>query len=54
MAKLNFQQSRMILQKSFYYADLLLKKHFLLLSMFKTVELVNIFEETNIFFPRIL
>jgi len=44
----------MILQKLFYYADLLLNKHFLLLSMFKTVELVNIFEENNIFSPRIL
>ncbi len=43
MAKLNFQhhyfglQCHMILQKSYYYADLLLKKHFLLLSMIKTV-----------------
>jgi len=31
----------MILQKSFYYADLVLKKHFLLLSMLKTVVLLN-------------
>jgi len=33
----------MILQKSFIYANLLLKKHFLLLSMSKTVVLLNIF-----------
>jgi len=36
----------MILQKSFKYADLLLKKHFLLLSMLKTVVHVNILKET--------
>ncbi len=39
----------MILQKSFYYVDLLLKKHFLLLSMLKTVVLLNILVETMIF-----
>jgi len=39
----------MILQKSLYYADLLLKKHFLLLSMLKTDVLLNIFGETVIF-----
>jgi len=50
MAKLNFQhhysslQCHMILQKSFWYADLLLKKHFLL--MLKTVLLLNTFKET--------
>ncbi len=32
----------MIHQKSFLYADLELKKHFLLLSMLKTVVLLNI------------
>ncbi len=44
MTKLNFQQSsiqdHMILQKSFLYDDLMLKKHFfllLLLTMLKTV-----------------
>ncbi len=42
LAKLNFQhhysslQSHMSPQKLFEYADLLLKKHFLLLSMLKT------------------
>ncbi len=47
-AKLNFQhhysslQCHMILQKSFLYADLLLKKHFLLLLMLKTVVLIII------------
>ncbi len=39
--KLKFLQSslkcHLILQKSFVYADLVLKKHFLLLSMLKTV-----------------
>jgi len=39
----------MILQKSFKYADLVLQKHFLLLSMLKTVVLLNIFVETDIF-----
>jgi len=34
-------------------ADLLLKKHFLL-SMLKTVLLVNMFEETMTFFSRII
>jgi len=33
-------------QKSLYYANLVLKKLFLLLSMLKTVVLLNIFEET--------
>ncbi len=32
-------------QKSFKYADLVLKKHFLLLSMLKTVVLLNIYVE---------
>ncbi len=36
------------LQKSFWYADLLLKKHFWLLSMLKTVVLLHIFVETLI------
>ncbi len=42
MEKQNFQhhyfslQCHMILQKSFWYADVVLKKHFLLLSMLKT------------------
>ncbi len=35
---------------SFYYADLLLKKHFLLLSMLKTVVLPNVFVELMISF----
>ncbi len=39
-------QCHMILQKSFWYADLLLKKHLLLLSKLKTVVLLNIFVET--------
>ncbi len=44
----------MILQKSFYYADLLLKKHFL--SMLKTVVQLNIFVKTMIpvLFSRII
>ncbi len=37
----------MILQKSFQYADLLLKKHFWLLSVLKTVVLLHICVETN-------
>jgi len=44
----------MILQKSLKYAGLLLKEHFLLLSMLKTVVLLNIFVETSIHFFRIL
>jgi len=46
----------MIIQQSFRYTDLLLKKHFLLLSMLKTVEILNIFVETVIhfFFPSTL
>ncbi len=49
IVKLNFQhhnsslQCHMILQKSFWYADLLLKKHYLLLSILKTVVWFNIF-----------
>ncbi len=60
MAKLNFQhhnpslQSHMIFQKALYYADLVLKKHFLLLLMLRTVVLVNIFVETVIHFFRII
>jgi len=38
----------MILKNSFYYADLLLKKHFQLLSMVKTSVQLNIFVETAI------
>ncbi len=37
----------MILQKSFSYADLLLKKHFWLLSIMKTVKLLNIIVESS-------
>jgi len=33
----------MILHKSFLYEDLMLKKHLVILSMFKTVVLLNIF-----------
>ncbi len=50
MINLNFQhhysglQCHMILQKSFEYVDLLLKTHFLLISMLK-----NIFVESDIF-----
>jgi len=42
----------MILQKSLKYTDLVLKKLFLLLSMLKTVVLLQIFEEieTDLFF----
>ncbi len=36
----------MIFQKSFRYADLVLKKQFLLTSELKTVELFNVFVET--------
>ncbi len=36
----------MILQKSLIYANLVLKKHFLLISILKTVLLPNIFVET--------
>ncbi len=42
----------MILQKSFQYADLVLKKHFLLLVMLKKI-IVYIFFENQVFF-RIL
>ncbi len=54
-SKLNFQdhysglQCHMILQKSFKYTDLLFKKHFWLLSILKTVELLHIFVKTDIF-----
>jgi len=41
-------QCHMTLQKSFEYANLMLKKHLVLLSMLKTIVLVNIFEETMI------
>ncbi len=47
-------QCHMIFQKSFEYADLLLMKHSLLLSMLKTVVLLNIFVETDIFFMILL
>ncbi len=52
-SKLNFQQHysslqcHMIFQKSFWYADLMLKKNFWLLPMLKTVLLLNIFVETD-------
>ncbi len=48
MTNLNFQQSRVShnMLKSFYDVDLLLKKHLLLLSMLKTVLLLNSFVET--------
>ncbi len=39
----------MILQKSFSFADLLLKKYFFLFSMLKTVVLLKIFVETDTF-----
>ncbi len=54
-AKLNFQhhfsshQCHLILQKSFEYSDLLLKKHFLILSMLKTVVRFHMFVYTNTF-----
>jgi len=57
MSKLNFQhhysslQCHMILQKSFEYDDLLLKKYFFML---KTCVLRNNFLETVIQFFRIL
>ncbi len=38
------------LQKSFWYTDLLLKKHFLLLLMLKTVVLPKICVETEVNF----
>jgi len=48
-AKMNFQhhfsslQCHVILQKSFWYADLVLKKHFVWISMMQTVMLLNVF-----------
>ncbi len=39
-----------MLHKSLSYADLLLKKHLLLLSMLKTLVLINMFVETVIIF----
>ncbi len=45
MAKLNFQQA--LLQSS-AFTDLLFKNHVFLLSMLKTVVLINIFMETMI------
>ncbi len=55
MAKLNFQQP---LYSSLqchmtWFADLLLKTHFLLLSMFKTVVLLNIFVVKSFGFKKI-
>ncbi len=41
-------QCHMILQKSFWYSDLLRKKHFLLLSRLKIVVLFHIFVKTMI------
>ncbi len=40
----------MTLQEIIIYADLLLNKYFLLLSMLKLVELIHIFVETMIHF----
>ncbi len=40
----------MIIEKSFLYADLVLNKHFLLLSMLKTIVLLNIFVKAMILF----
>ncbi len=44
--------NNMILQKSFIYTDLMFQKHFLLLSMLKTVVLLNMFVETDINFLK--
>jgi len=44
----------MILQKSLNYADLVLKKHFLLSSMLKTVVVLYSFVEIVISFFKIL
>ncbi len=38
----------MILQKSFWYADLLLKKHLLLLSIIKKPIIINVFDEQKV------
>ncbi len=38
----------MILQKSFLYADLLFKKHFLSLSMLKTFQSINVLKAINV------
>jgi len=47
MAKLSFQHHYSCLQCHMtHHVDLLLNKHFLLLSMLKTVVLLNIFVET--------
>ncbi len=43
-------QCHMILQKSFLYADLLLKKHFLILKVLKTIVLLNIFGKIMVHF----
>ncbi len=43
-------QCHTILQKSFQYADLVLKKHLFLLAMMKTGVQFNIFEEIMILF----
>ncbi len=45
---MNFQH------KSLLYADLVFKKHFLLLSVLETTALVNILVEIMIFISRIL
>ncbi len=47
-------QCHMILQKSFLYANLLPKEHFLVFSILKTVVLLNIFVESVIHFFRLL
>ncbi len=44
----------MIFQKSFYYADLVVKKNYLLLSMLQTDVLLNILVETVMHLFRIL
>jgi len=60
MTKMCFQhhysslQCLMILRKSFDYASLVLKEHFLLVLMLKTVVLLNIFVETETFFQHSL
>ncbi len=51
--KYSFQYHKLF-QKSFKYADLAFKKHFILLSMLKTVVLFHSSVETLILFFRIL
>ncbi len=50
-----YHYSSLQCQKSFSYADLMLKKHLLLVSILKTVALINILVENMIsFFFRII